>query len=79
MNISIDKRHEALIKRMVESGEYDSPNEVLDAALRLLEKHQQELNALREEIQKGFDGPSLSGEQVMEGLISRAADQPSRD
>ncbi len=75
MNITIDERQATLIKRMVESGEYDSPDEVVDAALRLLEKHQRNLAALREEIQKGFESPSLPGEQVMDDLISELTPQ----
>jgi putative addiction module CopG family antidote len=81
MNIAIiNEQNQKLIKRMVESGEYSSPDEVVDTALRLLEERHQKLEALRKDIQKGFDsGEPLPGEQVMEELIGRATAKTSRD
>lgn len=71
MNIAINEQNQKLIERMIETGEYSSPDEVIDTALRLLEERQRKLEALRKDIQKGFDsGEPLPGEQVMEGLIS---------
>ena len=55
MNISVKPQHEKLIKQKVESGEYGSPDEVIDAALRLLDERDKKLAALRQDIQEGLN------------------------
>ena len=66
MNISINKHNQELIKQMIKSGDFSSPDEVVNAALQILEDNRHKLSTLRVDIQEGFDsGPSLPGEQVM--------------
>ena len=73
MSISLNAEQEKLINRMVESGLYRTPDEAVDAAVRLLDERTRKLQALREDLQDGFDsGPSLSGEQIMEELLRKA-------
>jgi antitoxin ParD1/3/4 len=59
---SIGKHFEELIDNLVESGRYATASEVMREGLRLVEereeRRQAKLEALRAEIQKGFDsGP----------------------
>jgi antitoxin ParD1/3/4 len=61
-SLTIDDKDQALIESLVESGRYRSAEDVVKAALRLIEKREQDYEAefadLRAEIQKGFDsGP----------------------
>ena len=59
MNVSLTPKLEALVRRKVESGLYNSASEVVREALRLLEEHdrikEMKLEELRKEIQKGMD------------------------
>lgn len=62
-SLTIDDKDQALIESLVESGRYRSAEDVVKAALRLIEKREQDYEAeladLRAEIQKGFDsGPA---------------------
>ncbi|MFQ6029314.1 MAG: type II toxin-antitoxin system ParD family antitoxin [Dehalococcoidia bacterium] len=80
MNISLSAEQEKLINRLVESGLYRSPEEAIDAAVRLLDERTRKLEALRNDIQEGFDsGPYLPGEQVMEELLRKAEQQTPND
>ncbi|MCK1744752.1 type II toxin-antitoxin system ParD family antitoxin [Bradyrhizobium sp. 139] len=61
-SFSIGKHFEDLIDNLVESGRYATASEVMREGLRLVEereeRRQAKLEALRAEIQKGFDsGP----------------------
>jgi antitoxin ParD1/3/4 len=60
---SIGKHFEDLIDSLIESGRYATASEVLRDGLRLIEEREErrkaKLEALRAEIQKGFDsGPA---------------------
>jgi antitoxin ParD1/3/4 len=60
---SIGKHFEGLIQSLIESGRYSTASEVMREGLRLVEereeRHKAKLEALRAEIQKGFDsGPA---------------------
>lgn len=54
----LNTEQEKLINKMVEAGHYSSSDEVIDAALRLLDEHERKLGALRRVILEGLDsGP----------------------
>ena len=60
---SIGKHFEGMIAGLIESGRYSTASEVMREGLRLIEereeRRQAKLEALRAEIQKGFDsGPA---------------------
>jgi len=60
---SIGKHFEEFIEGLIESGRYSTASEVLRDGLRLIEEREErrkaKLEALRAEIQKGFDsGPA---------------------
>jgi antitoxin ParD1/3/4 len=60
---SIGKHFEGLIQSLIESGRYSTASEVMREGLRLVEEREErrkaKLEALRAEIQKGFDsGPA---------------------
>jgi antitoxin ParD1/3/4 len=60
---SIGKHFEGLIQSLIESGRYSTASEVMRDGLRLVEEREErrkaKLEALRAEIQKGFDsGPA---------------------
>lgn len=80
MDISINEQNQEHIKRMVESGDFDSPDEVVDTALRLLTERQQKIAALRGDIEEGFaSGDPLPGEEVMAELHRKATEQLQQD
>jgi antitoxin ParD1/3/4 len=47
--------HEAVVDRIVASGQYDDPEQVIDEALHLLEERERRLQWLRAELQIGLD------------------------
>ncbi len=54
----LNPEQEKIINKMVESGHYGSPDEVIDAALRFLDERERKLEALQRDIQEGLDsGP----------------------
>ena len=60
---SIGKHFEGLIESLIESGRYSTASEIMREGLRLVEEREErrkaKLEALRAEIQKGFDsGPA---------------------
>ena len=59
MSLSLSPELERLIEEKVESGDYDSVEDVVSDAMRLLCQRNDEdaakLDALRQEIQKGID------------------------
>ena len=60
---SIGKHFEQMIEGLIESGRYSTASEVMREGLRLVEEREEQrkvkLEALRAEIQKGFDsGPA---------------------
>lgn len=71
MSITMTAEAEATIRAKVESGRYASADEVIAAALRLLEEDEQaKLERLRALIDEGFEGPftPLTRESWNEGL-----------
>ena len=72
MNVSLDEHFEKLVKQMLESGEFSSDTEVVQAGLQLLEKRQQKLEALRRDIQEGL-ASGVAGpfdDEAGEGIIA---------
>jgi antitoxin ParD1/3/4 len=60
---SIGKHFEGMIDSLIESGRYSTASEIMREGLRLIEEREErrkvKLEALRAEIQKGFDsGPA---------------------
>jgi antitoxin ParD1/3/4 len=55
VNVTLTPQLEELVKHMVESGLYRSPQEVIDAAIHLLDERNRKLAALRADVQKGLD------------------------
>ena len=60
---SIGKHFQGMIESLIESGRYSTASEVMREGLRLVEEREEQrkvkLEALRAEIQKGFDsGPA---------------------
>jgi antitoxin ParD1/3/4 len=69
---SIGKHFEDLIDNLVESGRYATASEVMREGLRLVEEREErrqvKLEALREEIQKGFDSGPMEEVDVREWM-----------
>ena len=73
MNVSLNEHYENLVKQMVESGEFSSDTEVLQAGLQLLEKRQHKLEALRRDIQEGLES-GVAGpfdDEAVERIIAK--------
>ena len=59
MNISFTAKQEKYISDQLESGDFKNASEVVRDALRLHQLYKTKIiNELREEISKGWDGPS---------------------
>jgi antitoxin ParD1/3/4 len=72
---SVGEHFEGLIRSLIESGRYSTASEVMREGLRLLEereeRRQAKLEALRAEIQKGFDsGPAEEVGDMFERIKS---------
>jgi antitoxin ParD1/3/4 len=72
---SIGEHFEGLIQSLIDSGRYSTASEVMREGLRLLEereeRRQAKLEALRAEIQKGFDsGPAEEVGDMFERIKS---------
>jgi antitoxin ParD1/3/4 len=65
---SIGKHFEGLIESLIESGRYSTASEIMREGLRLIEEREDrrkaKLEALRAEIQKGFDSGPAEEAQV---------------
>ena len=75
---SIGKHFEQVIESLIESGRYSTASEVIREGLRLVEEREEnrkaKLEALRAEIQKGFDsGPAEKVDlaEFFEGIKTR--------
>ncbi len=77
--MTLNPEQQKLIDQLVESGLFDSPDQVIDTALRLLAERKQKLADLKKDIQKGFDsGPSIPGEQVFAELRRKTLEDINR-
>jgi len=81
INYSIDKHFEDLIEKLVGSGRYATASDVVCEGLRLVEEREErrkvKLEALRAEIQKGFDSGPMEeiGDQWLEGIKVRGRER----
>ena len=77
MDIVINERNLAHIKRKIDSGKYSSTDDVLDSALALLDEHDAELADLRESVRRGTEqadvGQVVPAGEVFEELRRRNA------
>ena len=77
--MTLNPEQQKLVEQLIESGLFDSPDQVIDTALRLLTEREQKLAELKKDIQKGFDsGPSIPGEQVFAELRRKALEDINR-
>jgi len=72
---SIGKHFEEMIENLIASGRYSTASEIMREGLRLVEEREErrkaKLEALRAEIQKGFDsGPSEEVGDMFERIKS---------
>ena len=58
-SISLGSYFDEFVISQVSIGRYKNADEVIRAALRLLEDEQSKIKALKEAIQKGLDSPSV--------------------
>ena len=58
-SISLGSYFDEFVNSQVSIGRYKNVDEVIRAALRLLEDEQSKIKALKEAIQKGLDSPSV--------------------
>ena len=73
MNVSLGEKWEQFVEGKVNSGDYQTASEVVRAGLRLLEREEKALQALRAAIDEGLNSPEsedVDGEEFMAQLIS---------
>jgi antitoxin ParD1/3/4 len=68
MNISIDKRTQEFVDRILRSGRYGTASDVIREGLRLLEERERKLQALRETL----DHSIAQGGEVTEAELDAA-------
>jgi antitoxin ParD1/3/4 len=74
MNISIDKRSQELVDKILRSGRYATASEVVREALRLLEERDRKLQALRETLDNSIaQGGEVTEEELDAALEAKAA------
>ena len=78
MNLMLNPTSEQIVRRKVEDGDYPSPEDVVNEALRLLEQRDEaRLDELRGEIVLGIEeanrGDLVDGNEVFEELRRRLA------
>lgn len=78
MTVEITPKLEALIQDLLRRGEYQDESEVLDEALKLLQKREE----LRAEIRTGIEelerGEQIDGQEVFNELRARVARHAKR-
>jgi antitoxin ParD1/3/4 len=81
MNVTLNEHFQNLINQLVESGEFETQDEVVQAGLYLLEKRQQKLDALRKDIQEGLaSGPGRPfDESLVEDIKRRGRERLAQE
>ncbi len=73
MNVSLTPELEKLVEAKVQSGLYQSPSEVVEDALRLLEQRDSDLKELRARMDQGLAeldrGDVADGEEFMQRML----------
>jgi antitoxin ParD1/3/4 len=70
-SISLGEHFEGFINKQIEHGRYGSASEVVRASLRLLEEHEQKIEAVREALIEGEESGD-AGELDMKAIGTRA-------
>jgi len=70
-SISLGEHFEGFINEQIQGGRYSSASEVIRASLRLLEEHEQRVQALRQGLVEGEESGD-AGELDMEVVRSKA-------
>ncbi len=65
-SVTLGEHYEGFIAKQLEEGRYESKSEVVRAAMRLLEEHEQKVVALRQALMEG----EQSGEAVPYSIAS---------
>ena len=78
MNIALTNRTQRRIERQLTSGRYHSADEVVQNALELLERHQHDVQGIREKIASGAAeldrGEGIDGEEAFRNLLADLED-----
>lgn len=60
MNISLTPEQEVFVQLQIQGGEYKSVDQVIEAALLLLQQRHQSLDGIRQKIEFGVAGKQIS-------------------
>ncbi|EAZ91457.1 ribbon-helix-helix domain-containing protein [Crocosphaera chwakensis] len=79
MNIYLTQHQESIIKRQVQTGKYQSPEEVIEVALQLLDEYEKTdtewINEIRQKIDDAIleseNNASVDGETFVNQIIDR--------
>jgi antitoxin ParD1/3/4 len=79
MNISLTPEQESLIRAKIATGKYQSPQQLFEVALQLLEEYERAENewvlSVREKIQAAIEmsekEPPIDGENFVSGILER--------
>jgi antitoxin ParD1/3/4 len=67
-SISLGNHFDDFIKGRINKGRYKNASEVVRAGLRLLEEHENKVQALKDAIQEGLDSPRVETFDFKENL-----------
>lgn len=70
-SISLGDHFEGFISKQIEQGRYGSASEVVRASLRLLEEHEQKIQAVRQALIEGEESGD-AGELDMDAIRTKA-------
>lgn len=78
MVVSIPAGFEEFVQQEIATGRYRSAEEVVSEGLRLLQRLNDQRQALRDDIQAGIDTPGVAGDTVFAQLERKAAEIAER-
>ena len=80
MNVSIGKRWEDFIGKIVEDGRYGSASEVVREGLRLVEEREAKLAELRRMLNASIEaGGDITDDELGQAIDARLADLKKKD